>query len=95
MIGSHTAVADTAKSHLRSCQMDDRIVDTSAAKRHFLQETSLQPLVTGKQIQSKRLWSSSSVTPSRTAGEKDIIKFLLQFLPVYHFGKFLIRSAYE
>lgn len=57
MIRTHTAVANAAKAHLGSCQMNDGIIDAAASIRGLRQYPLLGPLVFCKYIECQRFRS--------------------------------------
>lgn len=57
MIRTHTAVANAAKAHLGSCQMNDGIIDAAASIRGLRQYPLFDPLVFCKYIECQRFRS--------------------------------------
>ena len=55
VIGTHTASPYTAEPHVRGGQVNNGVIDTSAAERHLSQKPLFCLLVSSKQIQSQRL----------------------------------------
>ena len=56
MIGTHAAGADTAESHVAGSQMQESIVDTSAAETAVSENTVGGAWILRKQIQCQRVW---------------------------------------
>ena len=55
MIRTHTAVANAAKAHLGSCQMNDGIVDAAAAKMTSGKDFLFGSRIFGEKIECKRV----------------------------------------
>ena len=55
VVGPHAALTDTAEWHIARCKMNDRVIDTAAAKTAWYLRPSSVPFVLTEKIKRKRM----------------------------------------